>query len=206
MTLLEATVATTSGLTNGEIAGIISATLLGIAAVGGVIVKFVNARRPVELAEVKAQSKREADESLRFKTQHATFETLIEESDARFERERDAHEKTRDRNEGLVRENGRLQEENGQLRFEKLTLTERVDTLEQTVTEQAVEINTLKDEVVGCHADRAADMKGLMGWIMDNFVPRSPVVSEPPPMRPRSITPRETPAVPSASAARETKT
>jgi hypothetical protein len=204
MTLLDAVAATSSGYTNTEIAGIITATLMGIAAVGGVIVKFVIARRPVELAEVKREQKREEDESRRIRAQHATFEQLIEAAEERFENEHTAHEKTRERLEGSVQENGRLQEENGQLRFKTLELTDRVERLETSDREKTLKINQLETEVIECHSDRAADMKNTVQWIMDNFVPRNERVTTPP--KPRSITPRDMPAIQSSNAARETKT
>jgi hypothetical protein len=191
MTLLDAIVAT--GLTNTEIAGIVSATLMGLTALGGVVVKLVVARRPIDLAAAKREQKRDADESLRFRTQHAFAERIIEGAEEHLEAEKAAHERTREKHEASVQENGRLQEENGQLRFWNIALTDRVEALEKSDHEKTEQINALKDEVIECHEGRAADMRNTVSWIMENFVPRNDRVTTPP--RPRSITPRDMPAV-----------
>jgi hypothetical protein len=191
MTLLDAVVAT--GLTNTEIAGIITAAFTGAALVIGAVVKLVVARRPVDLAAAKREQKRDADESMRFKTQHALAERMIEGAEEHLEAEKAAHERTREKHEASVQENGRLQEENGQLRFWNIALTNRVEALEKSDHEKTEQINALKDEVIECHEGRAADMKNMSEWIMTNFVTRGERVSEVP--RPRSITPRDMPAV-----------
>lgn len=195
MTLLDAAVA--SGLSNAEIAGIITAALTGTALVIGAVVKLVVARRPIDLAAAKREQKRDADESLRFRTQHAFAERIIEGAEEHLEAEKAAHERTREKHEASVQENGRLQEENGQLRFGNIALTNRVEALEKSDHEKTEQINALKDEVIECHEGRASDMRNTVSWIMENFVPRNDRITAPP--RPRSITPRDMPAVSSTT-------
>lgn len=157
--------------------------------------RTARARVPVEVAEVNRQAKRDEDESLRFKTGFALAERFIGDVEEHLERERLAHDRTRERLESTSQENGRLQEENGQLRFEKLALTERVDRLETNVRD-------LQEEVRVCHENRASDMRDVALWVTGELsrVGIRPSVPAP---QPRSLTPRDFPAVTSTDGAKK---
>jgi hypothetical protein len=202
MTFVEAVAATAGGLTNGEIAAIITAALVGITGLFALLVKIVVARRPVELAEVRRETKRDADESMKFRTQHALAESFIETIESQLEHEKESHERTRGALTQKVQSEAALMAENVELRRTIIDMRDEID-------ECKAEIETLKTEVRECHQgrvseaeDRAADMQGLVLW-MTGELARVGIKSEPP--RLRSITPRDMPAISSSSADKSAK-
>lgn len=190
MTLLDAVAATSSGYTNTEIAGIITATLMGIAAVGGVVVKLVVARRPIDKMRAQQEHKRED-----------TMAQLLHEANE----ERRKIEQDRDRK---AHENANLLAENVEYRRDIIEMREEID-------ECRSEINSLKDEVRECHEGRAkeaemraeeseahaANMQSLVLWMTDEMVRAGMRPSSPPKLR--SITPRDFPAVTSTDGAKK---
>jgi hypothetical protein len=173
MTVIDAVTASTS-LTNAEIAGIITATFTGLALVGGVVVKLVVARAPIDKLRVQQDHKRED------KREDTVTRLLNEERGRNADLDRENH--------SLGATNAGLIAEVAHLEGEKRNLTERVETLECNVRD-------LQAEVRECHENRGNDMRDIALWVTGELARVGIKPSEAP--RPRSITPRDTP-IPSA--------
>jgi hypothetical protein len=186
--------------------GIIALLRLAVWAV--VEVRKVSA--PVELVQAKGEVSRAKDASGQFTRMAALAETQLAEKERAILAEREAHERTRQRaeqeraalhdrvaseahqaemylaqNEGLL-VRAELAEKDA---AEHRDCRELVRSQDGKISAQAVEIAVLSTKVDACE-ERHEYADKMIEWLTSQVGPRA---SEPPPVRPRSITPTETP-------------
>ncbi len=183
-----------------------------IALLSGAVKAAVEIRKlvaPVEMVHAKAAASREREDSKRFTHQAALAERLLEEREEEIEAVRIAHEKTRHERDQAERQASMyLVQSEGLLASldaaekdaaEHRSCRELVRSQDGKISAQAIEIaiqageiRVLTTKVDACE-ERHEYADKMIEWLTSQVGPRA---SEPPPTRPRSITPVSgTPAI-----------
>jgi predicted nuclease with TOPRIM domain len=155
------------------------ATLVSGGGVGAIMLgiqRMVASRSRVEIGEQGVRKVEVREDSARQEREHGFA------ADA-FAREREERQKISGERTALAVENAALIEEVGRVSAENIALKDRIEHLE-------ADVRKLQDEVRECHDGRIDDMKRMTEWVQDALAGRR---SEAP--RPRSITPRDMPAI-----------